>query len=237
MKETINLLIDLNRIDVRLLEMQESMGSLPSRLEKQTDKLDNLKEAIDNKRKNMKQSESDKKSAIIGLDDYTAKLEKYKDQLFKVKNNKEYDAITVEMTFVNDKIDGSKKIISGFEEKISSYEEDIKSDEDNVLSLEKEIGEIKSSIDSLNKENKAEQSKLEKLRGSAKKKIDQYYLDLYERSQSLNKGIGMAELESDACSHCYTVVPQNLAIEIKSRTEFCKCPSCSVYLYTELEEN
>ena len=46
MKETINLLIDLNRIDARLLEMQESMGSLPSRLEKQTDKLENLKEAV-----------------------------------------------------------------------------------------------------------------------------------------------------------------------------------------------
>jgi len=237
MKEIINLLIDINTIDVRLLEMQKSMGNLPSRLEKKINTFDNLKETMDNKRKNLVQSESDKKSAIINLDDFNAKLEKYKDQQFKVKNNKEYDAISSEITFVSEKIDDSEKIIKGFDEKISFYQEDIKTDEESLLGLEKEINDIKSNIESLIQENKEEQSELEKLRGSATKKIDQKYIDLYEVSKSLNNGVGMAELDSDACTNCYTVVPQNLAIQIKARKSFSKCPSCSIYLYAELEGN
>ena len=237
MKKMIQDLINLHHIDLRLVEIEKSMGNLPAILNNKLTKLDGINEIINNKKQGLEDAESGKKSVMIHIDDFNAKLSKYKDQLFKVKNNKEYDAISSEIAFVDDKINSSNDILSGHEKKILDYEEDIKSVEQDHLALQKEVDEIKITIDTLNKENKTEQTKLEKSRETAKKKIDDKHLNMYEISRAMNKGVGMAELDIDACSNCYTVVPQNLLLETKSRAQFNKCPGCSIYLYFEIEEN
>ena len=96
MNQTLEQLIKLQEIDQRLLEIKEHMGDIPGTVESQELEIASLN--IENKQKQKRISEVEKiiRQREAEIEDFTSKLLKYKEQLFLVKSNKEYDAISQE---------------------------------------------------------------------------------------------------------------------------------------------
>ena len=107
MNQTLEQLIKLQEIDHRLLEIKEHMGDLPTMVESQASEIKSLKS--ENEQKQEKIAEIDKhiRNHEANIEDFITKLKKYKEQLFLVKSNKEYDAISQEIDHMKTTISDS----------------------------------------------------------------------------------------------------------------------------------
>ena len=93
MNQTLEQLIKLQKIDHRLLEIKEHMGDLPSTVESQELEIATIQSENEKKQERITDIDKGIRSHQSEIEDFSNKLEKYKEQLFLVKSNKEYDAV------------------------------------------------------------------------------------------------------------------------------------------------
>ena len=223
-------LISLASVDEKIREIESSQGDLPSRIEKieiekstLTEKAEELKNRIDDLKKKQSSLNKDK-------EDSSAKLAKYKDQLYLVKNNKEYDAINSEIDTAKDDIFQISEELSSIKNNQEEMEEKIKlyqsQNEEYTQVLDKYSIQLKDSISVNEKEYNNLKLQKEKLIGT----IDSNVLSRYNIMFN-SKGFGAAAITGNACGACYTTLPTQLIQEIKEKAEIKYCPSCAVLLY------
>ena len=223
-------LISLATIDEKIREIESSQGDLPSRIEKieieksmLTEKTEELNNRIDDLKKKQSSLNKDK-------EDSSAKLAKYKDQLYLVKNNKEYDAINSEIDTAKDDIFQISEELSSIKSNQEEIEEKIKlyqsQNEEYTQVLDKYSIQLKDSISVNEKEYNNLKLQKEKLIGT----IDSNVLSRYNIMFN-SKGFGAAAITGNACGACYTTLPTQLIQEIKEKAEIKYCPSCAVLLY------
>ena len=126
MKQTLEQLIKLQEIDQRLLEIKEHMGDLPVTVETQELEVASLQSENEQKQNRIKEIKKEIRHHESEIEDFTTKLEKYKEQLFLVKSNKEYDAISQEIDHMKAAITESEDVQLKFEEEKTELEENIK---------------------------------------------------------------------------------------------------------------
>ena len=224
-------LIQLHETHARLAEINELKGDLPELLSDQTDDFNRMnKEQKDNSSK-IDKLLKELNSCQNTLTDHNTKLEKYNNQLLKVTNNKEYDAVLLE-------IDHLKTVIADLNEEISSinlHKDELSSFIETNTPLIKELSEKmkinKKELDAKMLETDKEEQLLSKNSKQLAKKITDdirfnQYTKLYQKY-----GQGMAHISRQSCSHCYTQLPPQTLVEIEYDKKVITCPSCSVFLY------
>ena len=112
----INNLISLASIDEEIKEIESSRGDLPSRIKKLEMEKDQGEIKIEELNSELSNFEKKHVELQRNKDDFQISLDKYKDQLYLVKNNKEYDAL-------NNEIDVVKKNLFDITEELSSISE------------------------------------------------------------------------------------------------------------------
>ena len=223
-------LISLANVDEKIREIESSQGDLPSRIEKieieksmLTEKTEELNNRIDDLKKKQSSLNKDK-------EDSSTKLAKYKDQLYLVKNNKEYDAINAEIDTAKDDIFQISEELSSIKSNQEEMEEKIKlyqsQNEEYSQVLDKYSIQLKDSMSINEKEYNNLKLQKEKLIGT----IDSNVLSRYNIMFN-SKGFGAAAITGNACGACYTTLPTQLIQEIKEKAEIKYCPSCAVLLY------
>ena len=65
--------------------------------------------------------------------------------------------------------------------------------------------------------------------------IDSSHMNTYDKLRN-SRGFGVAALIDSCCGSCYSTLPPQTVVEIKSNNVVLSCPSCSVYMYWEEEE-
>ena len=224
-------LIQLHETHKRLAEINELKGDLPELLSDQENDFDRINQEQKDHSSKIDELSKELNSCQNTLNDHNAKLEKYNDQLLKVTNNKEYDAVLLE-------IDHLKNIISELDEQISSItinKDELSSIIETNIPLIEELSEKieinKKELNSKMSETEKEEQLLSKNSKQLIQKItDDKYLNQYNKLYD-KYGQGMACISRQSCSHCYTQLPPQTLVEIEYDKKVITCPSCSVFLY------
>tara|TARA_Y100000588_G_scaffold395115_1_gene520026 strand:+ start:6093 stop:6806 length:714 start_codon:yes stop_codon:yes gene_type:complete len=235
MNQELENLISLQSIDSKILDIESLAGDLPQKVEKKEQAIKDMSDRLDAGSQRLDEIDKENRKLKSEIEDGEASLAKYKDQLFLVKSNKEYDAL-------NNEIDHLKKTISESEEKYILLEEEketlLKTKESNksdIDTLNEILEKEKTRLDDALNESKAELEELNINRKSIMNKIESSYLSQYNTLKEV-KGVGVAPLNGDCCGSCYSMLPPQMVVEIKSNNIIHSCPSCSVYSYWEKEE-
>ena len=125
-------LIELQNIDMKLRDLNDLLGDLPSKVEELNSQEDNLKVSIVTNKKRLKEIELETNKLELKNSGFDEKIDKLKDQLFLVTNNKQYDALMNE-------IDHLKEEKSSFETDILNFLEEKESLKDSVTSTESAV--------------------------------------------------------------------------------------------------
>ena len=104
MQKTLYSLIELQEVDKRLDELMEERGDLPLIVEELQAKVDQKKEDFDLRKNELKESKVRQRELELEMVETKEKLAKYEEQLYQVKTNKEYDAITTETETAKEEI-------------------------------------------------------------------------------------------------------------------------------------
>lgn len=226
MKDRLTTLYSLQMIDDQLDILEELRGDLPLTVNELTGQINTIKSQIDSKENEKKESLKKRKNNDSEVERLTANLKKFKAQLYQVRNNKEYDALTKE--------------IDSTEETIDSMENESIALEDLVEKLKIEIEEIKPQLDSLNAELKEKETELKqiiksnereeaKLREKREKIADTVRKSDYNTYMRIRKALGgqaIATIARASCSGCHNVVPPQRQLEIRQNKRLYSCESC-----------
>ncbi len=228
----INSLISLATIDEQIQEIESSQGDLPSRIKK----IELEKSELENNTKDLNDRISDlnkkQNSLNINKEDSDSKLAKFKDQLYLVKNNKEYDAINTEIDIAKDNLFKISEELAAINKNKEEIEEKIKlnksQNEEYEQKLDKYSVQIKDSMSSSEKEY----ANLKRQRKKIMSELDSNILKNYNRMFDA-KGYGAISVLGDACGSCYTSFPPQLVSELTDQVDFKYCPSCNILVYLE----
>ena len=238
MIDRLKTLFELQSIDDQLDELEELRGDLPNAVQALEEKINAIKEDIVNKEAEQKDSLKKRKENDNEIEKLKENQKKFKAQLYQVRNNKEYDALTKE-------IDHTEELVSKLE-----AENDALADMSKKLT--DEIESVTPQLDELNEELKVKQADLKiiikanekeeaKLKGKRKeieaqtKKADHA---AYMRIRKAKKGMAVATIKRSACSGCHNIVPPQRQLEIRRNNKLFFCEYCGrILVSTEVSES
>ena len=139
MRQTVYGLIELQEVDNRLDELMEERGDLPLIVEDLQNKLEVKKSELKNAQQELKNKRVRQRELELEIEEAKKKLDKYEEQLYQVKTNKEYDAITLETESAKEMLENGKKELTQIAGLISENEEEVSRFESEVVALEEEM--------------------------------------------------------------------------------------------------
>lgn len=233
MEERLKTLYELQNIDDQLDELEELRGDLPNAVESLREKIEGLKTDIVDKEKEQKESLKKRKENEDEIEKLQENQKKFKAQLYQVRNNKEYDALTKE-------IDHTEDLVSKLE-----AENDALADMSKKLT--EEIDEVKPMLDELNEEmkvkeadlkviikaNEKEETKLREKRKEIESQVKKADHSVYMRIRKAKKGMAVSTIKRSACSGCHNIVPPQRQLEIRRNNKLFFCEYCGRILVSQ----
>lgn len=225
-------LVQLQRAETRLKELQAGLDDVPRQRAVQEEALVAERGRLDAARAELEQSQRTRRQKEGELQALEARRDKYKGQLREVKTNKEYSAMLHE--------------IEGVEREIRAVEDAILVELERAEGLEAAVRNEQADFRQAEERHKAElvrlagqQRQLEEQRAVAQAERDGVATglpgEMVERFQRVAKvrGTAVAEARDGLCLQCHVQLRPQLFMEVKRNEELIQCPSCSRVLFYE----
>ncbi len=233
MQESLRALLELQKTDQDLHELEQFKVDIPNQLETMESvqseaetRLTDQETKVADIDKNRRQYERDLQAA-------QEQIKKYQGQLYSVKTNKEYDALQAE-------IQAQKNRISELEDAILQLISDAEAEQE---ALETIRGETESLIERFSDERTTLQSRLSAVDEDVAVKMDERkrmamrvenpVLKVYDRIRRNLRGMTVVPVKKGACSGCFHVIPLQVVMQIRQGRKLVSCESCGRILILE----
>ena len=233
--ETIQQIIALQNIDSQLKHIAELLGDLPKKVKKLKDEESTLIQSVEDGKSRLKELDVELNKSEGLMKDINVKIDKYKDQLFLVTSNKQYDALQLEIDHLKGELDEiENKAIENTEEK-EQLDERIQSEEKNLDILSNNLVERRTKLEILMNESSEQKLKLESDRKNQIVNVDKSILSQYTRINNARDGLSVVSISGSACGGCGAFVPPQIVSEVRAGKGTRTCDSCSRFLYWDSE--
>jgi uncharacterized protein len=228
-------LIELQKLDLRIMEISETRRKIPERLHaaeaplrEATQLLNDTKATVDAVTKERRAHEKD-------LEVHETQTEKMKSHAASLKTNKEYQAHLFELELANKKRgDFEEKILLAMD-KIDQLQKTLKEMQEKKTALEKGFTQEKQSLDTQDKELAKELAQLEADYRDASTRVERTLLDRYNQVKAARKDQPLAAVRGGICAGCRLQIPPQLIAQVKRSDDLHVCPYCRRILYWEGE--
>ncbi|NJL17586.1 MAG: hypothetical protein HC938_10660 [Nitrospira sp.] len=235
MSQKLSPLIELQKLDLRIMEINETRRKIPERLhvaesplQQAAQLLNETKSAVDAATKERRAHEKD-------LEVHEAQTEKMKSHAANLKTNKEYQAHLFELELANKKRGEFEEKILLAMDKADQLQKAANELQDKKNALEKVFGQEKLVLDAQDKELATELARLEGQYREASSKIEKSLLDRYSQAKASRKDQPLAAVRDGICAGCRLQIPPQLIAQVKRSDDLHVCPYCRRMLYWEGE--
>lgn len=233
MENKLRLLYALQQIDSNFDELQDLKGDLPRIVA-------DLLERVRAQEAKLQELEALAKNSLIRRDaidleiiSSKEKVEKYKEQQFQIKTNKQYDALTREIDLTQERINALQKEMDVVEGRASVAKQDGEALKPAVEELQKELQERQAELDLVNKEHEDEELKLKHEREKLVVRIDKNDIRAYERIRKAMGGKAVVAVRRNACGGCFKRVTPQAAVELRKNSKLMTCEHCGRVLVSD----
>ena len=229
-------LIELQKIDSQLAEIEELLGDLPVKVTDLKNKEDSLTADFERGKARLKEIALEQHKTEMNLAEFKEKIDKLKDQLFLVTNNKQYDALMSEIDHLKADMDRSETTELELLEEEDQLAEQVKSQEQSLESLSKELSSKQVNLEQALAASSSEKKDLESRREETAKDLSASVLARYNRILSARNGLAVVSLEGRSCGGCGAALPPQLVAEVKTLVTIQNCSICTRFLFWEKPE-
>ena len=219
-------LVNLQKIDKRLMELELIKGDLPDQIEDSKSRLFILKEDFSKTVQDLEETKKSSRTNEIDRKSLSDKFKKYQDQLYSVKTNKEYDAITHEIETVENHIEEAELKAVELLEKEEKLTDDVSQFEEQISQLEQHLNKKELDLQEKLNQTEAEQTVLMNERNNIVLSIERRLLANYERIRKGKGGIAIAEIENYTCNACSATIPAQTVVEVRKMDKLISCEVC-----------
>ena len=229
-------LIELQKIDSQLAEIEELLGDLPIKVTELKNKEDSLTSDFERGKARLKEIALEQHKTEMNLAEFKEKIDKLKDQLFLVTNNKQYDALMLEIDHLKENLDRNETTELELLEEKDQLAEQVKSQEQSLESLSKELSSKQVNLEQALAASSSEKKDLESRREETAKDLSASVLARYNRILSARNGLAVVSLEGRSCGGCGAALPPQLVAEVKTLATIQDCSICTRFLFWEKPE-
>ncbi len=233
MREQLELLWELQKIDLDLKNIHEDRERYPREMKKLDEKQSIEKERIQKEKGKLETLEKDRRQKERDLAGEQEKIKRSEGRMSEVKTNKEYQALLNE-------VETFKQAASRVEEEILLVMDEIDELKKDLSKREKEIVVIVEKFEAEKKkiEEKMAQDNLvwkekQKRKETLSKQIESKLFMLYNTLKEKRLGIGVVCVRDETCQGCFVNVPPQMFIEVQKNNSIVRCPNCNRILYWE----
>jgi predicted nucleic acid-binding Zn-ribbon protein len=211
-------LYDVQIIDSWIDKIHATRGELPLEVEDLENEVAGLNVRLNRMQDEAQTVLTDIAEKKQGIKDAEAQIKRYKEQLDKVKNNREYEALNKEIEFQELEIQLFKKKIregeAQHETKLAALEAAQQKLEARTNDLEFKKQQLKDII----AETEKEEAILLAKSNAAKTLIDQRLLDAYERiRKGANNGLAVVPIDREASAGSFIHIPPQKQMDVAAR--------------------
>ena len=223
-------LIALSRLQetyTKIDHIKTLRGELPLEVQDLEDELAGMETRLkhleeDNKRQ--KQGIATEKARIVDAEE---KIQRYKEQLDNVKNNREYDNLAKEIEFQGLEIELSQK-------RINEGNVDLQQRSERVSELKATIAERRIALEAkqeelarIKNETKQEEEALRAEAISLEEGIEERLLHAFSRiREGARNGLAVVPIDRDACGGCFNKIPPQRQVDLKLHKKIIVCEYC-----------
>ena len=194
-------------------DLEDEVAGLATRIEKITRDIDELNQAVVQKGEEIKLAKES--------------VERYKDQLNSVRNNREYDVLTKEIEYQELEIQLCEKKIKEAQVKINERVQDRNRAQHNKDDRMKDLESKRSELDEIMEETRAEEEQLREKAEDLEMRIEPRLLQSFKRiRKNVRNGLGIVYVQRDACGGCFNKIPPQRQLDIKMHKKVIVCEYC-----------
>ena len=238
MYNRLKILYHFQQIDDQLDELEELRGDLPNAVRELEDQISSLKEDTSSKEKEQKDSLKKREKNEEEIEKQKENQKKFKAQLYQVRNNKEYDALTKEIDHTDDlisKLEAENDGLADLSKSLTHQIEDIKP---KLFELKDELKAKEADLKEIVKANEKEEAKLLKERKKIEGEVKKPDLSAYKRIRKAKRGKAVSTIKRSACSGCHNIVPSQRQLEIRRNNRLFFCEYCGrILVSAEIAES
>ena len=238
MYNRLKILYTFQLIDDQLDELEELRGDLPNAVKELEDQINSSKEDISAKEKEQKDSLKKREENEGEIEKQLENQKKFKAQLYQVRNNKEYDALTKEIDHTDDVVSKLEAENDGLADLSKSLTQQIEEFKPKLFELKDELKTKKADLKEIIKANEKEETKLRKERKKIEEEVKKPDLSAYTRIRKAKRGKAVSTIKRSACSGCHNIVPSQRQLEIRRNNRLFYCEYCGrILVSTEIAES
>jgi predicted nucleic acid-binding Zn-ribbon protein len=231
-KDQLLLLLELQKIDARVLELRASMEALPEKLKPAKQDLAKLEAMLQVERDRIAETEAWRREQeqLIAADQEALKKAKAKVQ--QSKSSKDFAA-------ANREVDNKRRAISEREEEVLKVIEAMEASRSEIDAHEKDVETLRNHVEEEEKKVLAKVAELEKEvaeqsadRPALVEKLDTKLLKRYEHILR-GRGVAVAPVVDGTCRGCHMAVPPQLNNILARGETIESCPRCQRLLYRQ----
>lgn len=224
-------LVELQKIDDAIFEVKQRMEGAPLSIEELDRKFSQISGRRDLILDKLSHLEDQKKRLSLEIDDDTIKIQKSKNKMMQVGNDRQYQAMLRER-------DSMEKLNRTREEDMLTLLGELKIQNDAYEDINKEYEEIKaeldqkkSSLEATLQECREEIATLNKKRQAASEYIPRPIFMRYEFIRKRLEHPVIVDVDDAICSGCNIAIPPQTFIELQTGKQILSCPNCQRLIY------
>ena len=211
-------LFALQLIDSRIDKIRSTRGELPYEVEDLKDEVSGLEARLARLNGEFKGAEESIVSCKSSIKEAEALIVKYKDQLNKVKNNREFDSLNKEIEFQELEIELQSKHIRTADSLKLTKQAEIDNASTKLAERTNDLNLKETELTELMSETQKEEDFLSKRSDEAKKHIDLHLLERYVRMRkSAQNGLAVVPIERDASAGSFIQIPAQVQMDVRLR--------------------
>ena len=207
-------------LPIEVADLEDEIQGLETRQNKFTDELNDYVRQINEQYAVIKESEILK--------------EKYETQLNKIKNSREYDALSKEIELQDLEIQLANKKINEYEAKKDFKEKEITEIQEVHEGRKKDLENKASELEKIVAETEKEEKELLTKSEDAGTLVEERLIVAYKRIRNgARNGLAVVKVERDSCGGCFNQIPPQRQLDIRSRKKIIICEHCGRVLVDE----
>ncbi|MCK5147906.1 hypothetical protein KAR48_14205 [bacterium] len=235
MEQVLNNLIALQKLDTKLRDIVSLRGDLPQQVDALNSELEAAQKAVSDLNAQLETFRIEHGECDLEVNALGAKKEKYQKQLYEVKTNREYDAVTMELEAVRLAAGEHETRILELMDLETAIEEERTQKNEILDKVKTDFDGKQQDLKKTIAKTETQEAALRKERETVVTTLQPRLVNSYERILNAKNGLAVAPVIRSACSGCFTNLPPQHVLEVRQMQRLIMCEFCGRMLVWDKE--
>ena len=237
MQEKIMALYELQKIDSKIDEINKVKGELPLEVQDLEDEMAGMKTRIEHINAEIEELNTLTKQRKREVDQAKIMIGNYKEQQNNVRNNREFDAITKEIEYLELEIELAEKRLKEYSAGVKAKKLQLEEVENLSVERAADLAAKKAELEGIEAETAPLVAEYAAQGERVKEKFDERLLAAYDRiRRNVRNGLAVVTVKRDACGGCFNRIPPQRQVDIRQGKKIIICEYCGRILVADPDE-